>query len=150
MRTVGSELEELDRFTDEPTKQMLRALIKRKKKYENYARQTFRWQAVAAICAVSFCVFAASKGIGQNGFLSGLLNDSVYLLWILSAAFAYSTAYYFKKKEEKAEGEFHKLRCEIIQKSTDLWPQPEEWKSRETVFKIMKQQYDINLYFESK
>ncbi|KAA6451645.1 DUF2663 family protein [Bacillus swezeyi] len=150
MRTVGSELNQLDRFADEPTRQMLRGLIKRKQKYENYARQTFRWQAAAIICAASFCLFIAAKGLGQSGFLSEMLNDSIYLFWILSAAFAYSTAYYFKKKEEKAEGEYHKLRCEIIQKSTDLWPQPEMWKSRETVFKIMKQQYDINLYFESK
>ncbi|MFN2745561.1 MULTISPECIES: YpbF family protein [Bacillus] len=129
---------------------MLRGLIKRKRKYENYRKQTIRWQAAALICAASFCLFLAAKGLGQNGFLSEVLNDSIYLFWIMSAAFAYSTAYYFKKKEDKAEGEFHKLRCEIIQKSTDLWPQPDMWKSRETVFKIMKQEYDINLYFESK
>ncbi|EME76515.1 YpbF family protein [Bacillus sonorensis] len=147
---MESALDQLDRFTDEPTKQMLRGLIKRKRKYENYKKQSFRWQAAALICAASFCLFVAWKGYGKNSILGELLNDSMYMLWILSAAFAYSTAYFFKKKEEKAEADFHKLRCEIIQKSTDLWPQPEEWKSRETVYKVMKQQYDINLYFESK
>ncbi|SCA86533.1 hypothetical protein BGLY_2710 [Bacillus glycinifermentans] len=150
VRNVGSALDQLDRFTDEPTKQMLRGLIKRKEKYENYRKQSLKWLVAAAVCAVSFCLFAVGKGLGRNGILAELLNDSIYLFWILAAAFAYSTAHYFKKKEEKAEGDFHKLRCEIIQKSTDLWPQPEEWKSRETVFKVMKQHYDINLYFESK
>ncbi|MDA7025673.1 DUF2663 family protein [Bacillus sp. CLL-7-23] len=147
MRSV---FDQLDRYMDEPTKQMILALIKKKQKYENYARQSFRWQMSALACALLFCLFLAGKGIGHNGIVTEVLNDSIYLLLIMAAAFAYSAAYYFKKKEEKAEGEFHKLRCEIIQKSTDLWPYPKEWKSREAIFKLMKQQYDINLYFESK
>lgn len=79
-------------------------------------------------------------------------NTQPYLLFILDAGnrFAYCTSYYFKKKEEKSETDFHKLRCEIIQKSTDLWPQPDKWKARESVFHMMKHKYDINLYFESK
>ncbi|SPU03351.1 YpbF [Bacillus subtilis] len=82
--------------------------------------------------------------------LQEILSHTFYLFWMLATAFAYCTSYYFKKKEEKSETDFHKLRCEIIQKSTDLWPQPDKWKARESVFHMMKHKYDINLYFESK
>jgi hypothetical protein len=42
----------------------------------------------------------------------------------------------------KAEAIIQHLRCEIIQKSTDLWPQPEKWRARESVFHLMKHRYD--------
>ncbi|AKL84972.1 YpbF [Bacillus atrophaeus UCMB-5137] len=147
--------DQLDRFTDAPTKQMLQALVKRKVKYENYAKQCRRWQWTSLISFGLLCLFFIFKGFSLNQqapqiMLEEFLNHTVYLFWMMAAAFAYCTSYYFKKKEEKAEGEYHKLRCEIIQKSTDLWPQPEKWKARESVFQMMKHQYDINLYFESK
>ncbi|MFK4997736.1 DUF2663 family protein [Bacillus sp. N9] len=51
----------------------------------------------------------------------------------------------------KREGrkEFHNLRCEIIDKSKDLWKE-ERWRSRHTIYAHLKKQYDINLYHESK
>ncbi|RAP09198.1 YpbF family protein [Bacillus velezensis] len=146
---------QLDRFADGPTKQMLQALVKRKLKYENYAAQCRRWQWASLVCFSLMCILLMFKSFNAPQaspqlILQEVLGHTVYLCWIMASAFAYCTSYYFKKKEEKAEGEFHKLRCEIIQKSTDLWPQPEKWRARESVFHLMKHRYDINLYFESK
>ncbi|MGW9606608.1 DUF2663 family protein, partial [Heyndrickxia sporothermodurans] len=39
--------------------------------------------------------------------------------------------------------------CEIIDRSKDLWKN-EAWKSRNVVFEMMKEKYNINLYHESK
>jgi hypothetical protein len=55
-----------------------------------------------------------------------------------------------KKKLDKAEKEFQLLRCEIINKSKQLWEKEEEWKNRHKVFEMMKKNYDINLYHENK
>lgn len=55
-----------------------------------------------------------------------------------------------KQKREKAEKEFHDLRREIVDKSKDLWKKEEAWKNRHQVFEMMKNNYDINLFYESK
>ncbi|MGG1347840.1 YpbF family protein [Bacillus subtilis] len=141
---------QLDQFTDAPTKQMLQALVKRKHKFENYATQCRRWRWASLICLGLLCVMIMIKSPEPQLILQEILSHTFYLFWMLATAFAYCTSYYFKKKEEKSETDFHKLRCEIIQKSTDLWPQPDKWKARESVFHMMKHKYDINLYFESK
>ena len=56
----------------------------------------------------------------------------------------------FRQKRDKAEKEFHLLRCEIIDKSKDLWGKEDQWKNRHIVFEMMKKNYDINLYHENK
>lgn len=53
-------------------------------------------------------------------------------------------------KRDKAEKEFHALRCEIIDKSKDLWKKEDEWKNRHIVFEMMKENFDINLFHENK
>lgn len=55
-----------------------------------------------------------------------------------------------RQKVDKLEEEFHALRCEIIDKSTDLWNTDEAWRNRHLVFRMMKEQYGINLYHENK
>jgi hypothetical protein len=55
-----------------------------------------------------------------------------------------------KEKKDKAEKEYHALRCEIIDKSKDLWKQEDAWRNRHLVFEMMKKNYDINLYHENK
>ncbi len=56
----------------------------------------------------------------------------------------------YRQKRDKAEKEFHALRCEIIDKSKDLWKKEDAWNNRHLVFEMMKQNYDINLYHENK
>ncbi|MEW8986220.1 MAG: DUF2663 family protein, partial [Bacillus sp. (in: firmicutes)] len=56
----------------------------------------------------------------------------------------------FRNKRDKAEKEFHALRCEIIDKSKDLWRKEEAWSNRHLVFEMMKKNYDINLFHENK
>ncbi|ALC81442.1 MULTISPECIES: YpbF family protein [Bacillus] len=143
-------LSDADKFVDEPTRKMLEALIKRKQKFEQFKKHVLRWRIVCFVCFFIFCITLYLKS-GQSGsILYYLFSDSTSIFWILAIAFSYSASFFFHKKEDKAENEYHKLRCEIIQKSPDLWPLPQKWETRETVYRIMKESYDINLYFESK
>jgi hypothetical protein len=143
-------LNEAEKYVDEPTRKMLEALIKRKQKFEQFKKHVFRWRIGCFICFFIFCFTLYGKS-GQSGpVFTNVLRDSTSLFWIIAIAFSYSASYFFHKKEDKAENEFHKLRCEIIQKSPDLWPMPQKWETRDAVFRIMKETYDINLYFESK
>ncbi|AKU32794.1 MULTISPECIES: DUF2663 family protein [Bacillus] len=148
-------LHAISRYMDQPTQKMIETLIKRKRKYEGFAKQCKRWQWTAllslAILLFYFVITANSGGSLQpEAMIATLLGHEVFLFWIMAEVFAFYASYYYKKKEEKAEDEYHKLRCEIIQKSTDLWPQSNQWEEREAVFHFMQTQYDINLYYESK
>jgi hypothetical protein len=79
-----------------------------------------------------------------------LFDGTYHILVVLLIVGGYATAQYYKKKEEKAETEYHNLRCEVIRKSTELWPQPIQWQKRHEVFSMMKNEFDINLFHESK
>ncbi|MFD4419807.1 DUF2663 family protein [Bacillus safensis] len=149
-------LHAISRYMDQPTQKMMETLIKRKHKYEGFAKQCKRWQWTALLSLailLFYFVITANAGGGSlqpEAMIATLLGHEVFLFWIMAEVFAFYASYYYKKKEEKAEDEYHRLRCEIIQKSTDLWPQLNQWKERETVFHYMQKQYDINLYYESK
>ncbi|MGE6629499.1 YpbF family protein [Bacillus sp. NPDC077027] len=145
----------ISQYMDQPTKKMIETLIKRKRKYEAFARQCKRWQwtALLSLAILIFYLVISANVHGQlqpEGMIATLLGNELFLFWIMAEVFAFYASYFYKKKEEKAEDEYHKLRCEIIQKSTDLWPQSDTWKDREAVFRFMQTNYDINLYFESK
>ncbi|WP_243290091.1 DUF2663 family protein [Bacillus sp. FJAT-47783] len=142
-------------FTDEPTKNMLQELVKRKHKYDTMKSKCFMWQMIA----VSSCVFLFIYGyfflfLPNNGHIGymfqSFINNLFHLFFVLFIGSSYASVLFYKKKEEKKEKEFHDLRCEIIDKSTDLWNSDEAWKERDRVFTFMKNKYDINLYFESK
>lgn len=153
-RLMEKEIEQLP-FTDDPTKQMLHELVKRKKKYESYKQKCLTWQVITFGLCVLFVIYLYfTLYIPLNGQISSILTafigekrNGIFVL-IIGASYAFIL--YFKKKEEKKEKEFHALRCEIIDKSTDLWQTEETWKERDRVFAFMKRKYDINLYFESK
>ena len=72
------------------------------------------------------------------------------ILSMLLLAFMYGGMLYYKKKMDKAEKEFHALRCEIIDRSKDLWKNDVAWKNRHILFNKFKDLYDINLFHENK
>ncbi|WP_243386482.1 DUF2663 family protein [Bacillus kexueae] len=151
---MDKEIEKLP-FTDKPTKSMLFELVKRKRKYEAFKAKCLLWQVLTFIlCGVFFVYLYTILYLPFNGqiayMLKQFINDGRNGLFVLVIGASYATALYFKKKEDKKEKEFHALRCEIIDKSTDLWKSEEAWKERDQIFAFMKKKFDINLYFESK
>ncbi|BBP90391.1 hypothetical protein BsIDN1_40090 [Bacillus safensis] len=152
-------LHAISRYMDQPTRKMMETLIKRKHKYEGFAKQCsvqrWQWTALLSLAILLFYfVITANAGGGSlqpEAMIATLLGHEVFLFWIMAEVFAFYASYYYKKKKKK------RLRMNIIgfdvklyKKSTDLWPQSNQWKERETVFHYMQKQYDINLYYESK
>jgi hypothetical protein len=152
---IEPQIEGLNHHTDPVTKQMLQSVVDKKRKlekFESYANQlrvyTFSCLALFLIYLTLFVIQPNINSIGT--IISIFLDNIIHLFIILLISTGYATVRYFDKKADKAEDEFHALRCEIISKSTDLWPRPTSWSEREQVFEIMKREYDINLYTENK
>jgi adenylate kinase len=82
--------------------------------------------------------------------LSAVLNDTAAVYLLAFTIVGFGAMNLLKQQKEKKEKEYQELRCEIVDRSKDLWKKEEEWKNRHIVFEIMKKQYDINLYHEKK
>ncbi|ABV62702.1 ypbF [Bacillus pumilus SAFR-032] len=118
-------LHAISRYMDQPTQKMMETLIKRKLKYEGFAKQCKRWQWTALLSLailLFYFVITANKGgsLQPEAMIATLLGHEVFLFWIMAEVFAFYASYYYKKKEEKAEDEYHRLRCEIITKKHRL------------------------------
>ncbi|MGM7721885.1 DUF2663 family protein [uncultured Metabacillus sp.] len=155
MAIIETRIQLLKDHTDEPTKKMLHHLVERKRKLEKYKNKCFHAQFFTFVLVMGFIVylyaFIIKPAGNQVGVIFHKLFDGTYhILVVLLIVAGYATAQFYKKKEEKAESEYHNLRCEVIRKSADLWPQPTQWKNRHEVFTMMKNEYDINLFHESK
>jgi uncharacterized membrane protein len=140
---------------DEVTKKMLLGVIERKQKFERLKTIVNLLQFITFIGFSFFSIYLVLYIVYPNEWNIGWMIDDflnrpihVYILLILFSA--YWGVLYYRKKCETAENEFHALRCEIIQKSADLWKEEQAWKERYKLFEIMKKEYDINLYFENK
>ncbi|MTH52206.1 DUF2663 family protein [Bacillus mangrovi] len=145
----------LEPVTDEPTKRMLQGLVDKKRKFDDLKRKVLLLQLASFGLMIGFMVYfynavVLTSGNSLPAVLSRFVDESLHLYFLTAIAGAYATALFLKKKEEKAEKEFHTLRCEVIRKSGELWPQPYHWKKRIAVFQVMKSEFGINLFYESK
>ena len=147
-------IKNLEPWTDEATKQMLQNVVKRKRKFDKYERLHFTvlWLTVIAFFLYAwylyktiYVLYSYSASVMFSAYVSD--SNNVWFLFISFGLFGYMNV--LKKKVDKYEEEYHALRCEIIDKSSDLW-QGEGWEKRHIVFKLMKEKYDINLYHENK
>ena len=146
---------EMDEHTDEATKIMLGNVVKRKRKFDYFKSRHFLFiyltLGMTAILGIyvykqilipySYAFTAMYNHFFGNGFI---------ILGILILAFMYGGMLYYKKKMDKAEKEYHALRCEIVDRSKDLWKSEMAWKNRHLLFNKFKDLYDINLYHENK
>lgn len=145
----------LEEWTDPATKQMLNKVVERKRKFDKF---TFRHLLVmwATIFMAFIYIYFLYKTIAVPysysfaAMFSAFVGESKNLYALVLIVGLYGLMNLLKEKKEKAEKEFHALRCEIIDKSKDLWKHEEAWKKRHTVFEMMKKNYDINLYHENK
>ncbi len=144
----------LSEDTDQATKQMLQHLIERKRKL-NYYQRTHKLFLLISII-YTLCVFyfmnrfiIVPYSYSLYELFTLLVNNTKYLYIILLSVGFFGVSNILFNKKEKYEKEYHDLRCEIIDRSKDLW-KGDAWKNRHKVFQMMKKNYDINLYHESK
>lgn len=140
--------------TDRTTKQMLQQLIYKRLKYNRYKKTHFFVFTTAFL--YGFLIFYFIYKTSIQPFHYSLLDtfsvffqkSHTFILTFIGIVLFGAIKIIFEKKE-KAEKEYHDLRCEIIEKSKDLW-KGENWDQRHIVFEQMKKIYNINLYHKSK
>ncbi|MEW5321872.1 YpbF family protein [Geobacillus thermoleovorans] len=136
---------------DEVAKEMLMAVIEKKKKWERLEKRTLLLQAAAFVGLAVFFLYILAKAASFGTWgerIAWFFAAPVHVFILLLLSTVYWAGVYYKGKSEKAEDDFHALRCEIIQKSIDLWKDEEQWNGRHRLFEWMKREYDINLYYE--
>ncbi|MDQ0157197.1 YpbF family protein [Robertmurraya andreesenii] len=145
----------LDDRTDQATKQMLQKVVERKKKFDVF---TFRhllvmWTTVISAFLYFYYLYdtiAVPYSYSFAAMFSAFFNQTYNLYAMILIGGLYGLMNLLKEKKDKAEKEYHALRCEIIDKSKDLWKNEDAWKNRHLVFEMMKKNFDINLYHENK
>lgn len=141
--------------TDQATKQALENVRKRKEKFDRFKRRHI-WSIWGTIIMASiffaylYITVASIYSYSFAAMFSAFVNDSNNFTLLVFTVGLYGMMNLLKEKKDKAEKEFHELRCEIVDRSKDYWKKDEEWKNRHLVFEMMKNKYDINLYHEKK
>ncbi|KZE45632.1 hypothetical protein AV649_05505 [Rossellomorea marisflavi] len=148
------EINEINEITDRATGQMLTNLIEKKKKFDQLKKQHHFALWVTAVGCTIFLYYLTHTVIGPHAYsaasmITAFVSKSLHLYAFLAVAGMAGATKIFYQRKEKAEKEFHALRCEIIDRSKDLWKE-EAWMNRHIVFETMKKQYDINLFHEAK
>jgi Protein of unknown function (DUF2663) len=145
----------LDGRTDQATRKMLQKVVERKQKYDllKFRHLIIMWSTI--LSSFSYFIFLYYDLFQPYSYsfaavFSIYVNQSsnFYILILLIGLFGFMNL--LREKRDKAEKEFHALRCEIIDKSKDLWKKEDEWKNRHLVFEMMKENFDINLFHENK
>ncbi|PLS16380.1 DUF2663 domain-containing protein [Bacillus sp. M6-12] len=144
----------LDEHTDEATKQMLQSVVDRKRKFDKYKRNHLisLWASIAlAGMFLSYIYVYIAKPYSYSFFamFSAFVDEFDHFIFLIAVIGLYGYMLVLKQKLDKAEKEYHALRCEIIDRSKDLW-RDQAWKTRHKVYESMKKNYDINLYHENK
>lgn len=144
----------LDNQVDEATKKMMQKLIEKKIKFDHYKNTHFFILSFFILYCLTLLFLSYTLVIKPNGYsimnsFTDLLGKNYLILLFLLGVLLFGALKFYFEKKEKSEAEYHELRCEIIEKSHDLW-NGEHWSNRHLVFDQMKKQYDINLYHESK
>ncbi|MGM7685155.1 YpbF family protein [Cytobacillus sp. Hm23] len=152
---IEEKIKQLHTNTDQVTKQLLQHLVDRKRKFEFMKQRVKVLQYTLLFLCIIFFLYILFFIVqpfyySTSKIMSIFLGDEIHLFVLLTIFSVYGTILYYKKKVDKTEKEFHDLRCEVIRKSIELWPQPIKWHERERVFDLMQTEYDINLYHESK
>ncbi|WP_075982163.1 YpbF family protein [Bacillus massilinigeriensis] len=145
----------LDENTDLATKQMLQKVVDKKRKFEKYK---FRHNFIIWLTIISSFIYLLylyysiilPYSYSFWSMFSAFVDNSKNLYMLILTIGLFGLMNLLKQKREKAEKEFHDLRREIVDKSKDLWKKEEAWKNRHQVFEMMKNNYDINLFYESK
>ena len=130
---------------------LLQELVERKNVEKQYKGKSQSYGYILAFLLVSIgCFFWYELENSTSFFVNELSFRSVpmLLLLIISCIVTYFQLRKFTKKSKKAEDEFESLRLEILDRSDELFEGQQQWESRHQVFKYLKEEYDINLYYK--
>ena len=141
--------------TDDATKQMLENVRNRKVKFDTAKRLHYLSiysMLLFAFLFFSYFYFIIAKQYSYSFFamFSASVSDAINISLLAITAILYGAMNVLRQQKDKKEKEYQELRCEIVNRSKDLWKKEDHWKNRHVDFEIMKKTYDINLYHEKK
>ncbi len=145
----------LDDQTDPVTKQMLINVVKRKQILEQYKKKHHFAMYCTIFLTLGYFIYlyitvVKPYSYSFSSMFTAYVSNTVNLYLLIITMGTYGLMNVFRQKRDKSEKEFHALRCEIIDKSKELWKKEESWNNRHRVFEMMKKTYNINLYHENK
>ncbi|CAG9623503.1 DUF2663 family protein [Sutcliffiella rhizosphaerae] len=144
----------LGQHTDEATKQTLQLLVNKKRKFDNFKKRELRWRIACCLTLGLFIgyiyYFLFHQSYSTAASISYFFDRSVHLWIVMFIGFQLGMIKYLLYKKDKTEKEYHDLRKEMVKRSDDYWSQPEDWKQRHLVYDMMKKEFDINLFHETK
>lgn len=151
---MESVIQTLDKHTDDATKKTLQLLVAKKRKFDQFKKREWRWRLSTFFTLGLFLIYIYYFIVGQSTSYSEMFayffDRSIHLPIVMFIGCQIGMIKYLLYKKDKAEKEYHELRKEMVKRSDDYWSQPEEWKQRHQVFEMMKREFDINLYHETK
>ena len=145
----------IEKNSDPVTKRILENVIKRKNKYDLFKKRHKLAVWITLMLGTWFFIYIYYTIVKNYSYsfekmFSEFVSNQTNLILLMITIGMYGYMNLLKGKMEKAEKEFHELRCEIIERSKDLWCKQDEWENRHYIFEIMKKDHDINLYHEKK
>jgi predicted membrane protein len=152
---MDSPIVRLDNRTDHATRKMLQKVVERKQKFDRFTslHLMIMWSTIfLSFGYFIYLYYSIFKPYSYSfsAVFSVYVSNTFHLFALMLVIGLFGLMNVFREKRDKAEKEFHALRCEIIDKSKDLWRTDDEWKNRHIVFEMMKKEYDINLFHENK
>ncbi|NNU90400.1 MULTISPECIES: YpbF family protein [Anoxybacillus] len=139
---------------DEVTKAILQRMITHKREWEDMKKR-MKWSFILFLFSLALfglyiyqTVVIPNHSSTERMIVAAIDNERIF--WF--TAFVGSLGWFVsfcKKKSDKAEQDFHALRCEFIQKSSELL-EKRTWEKRHVLYEWMKETYDITLYHENK
>lgn len=119
-----------------------------------------RWKNAAAkatlflfvlLAVFLFYVFVIKQGL-LSRFSPGMFRETLSdpFIWLLAIGLiaCFFRLRHVTAKYEEADDDYEALRCELIERSTELWPKLDQWEGRDRYFAYLENEYDINLYFK--
>lgn len=141
-------------FTDEPTKVIIQELVDRKRHFQRKKMHYKFLLLLAFICTLMLLsnFLITFYSVSNHSFVGTyFLFQDDKLTWALAlmTVASFLLVKFYKVGLSESKDDYKALRLEVIQKSTDLWQEIECWTHRHKVFYKLKQDYDINLFYEN-
>lgn len=141
-------------YLDEVKKVIFTNLIESKISYNKAKKTENQWKYTSFFFLACFILYFTYFTLLPawplpNKMLALFLDDRNHLFLILLCVGSFGIFGICRKKYDKADKEFHALRCEVIRRSEELWPTDREWEERFKLYEWIEKEHDINLYHEN-
>lgn len=128
---------------------LVNAIIKAKLKETKTEKKLFQAGLYVLGSVAGFFLYISSQWdllINSSSMLTTIASDPIVLIFMSLLGISYVYLQNKKFKFEKAEKDYDKLKEDMIERASQIWSTPDEWKERSRVFDELKRTYDINLY----